>query len=87
MRALSARIFLPFGLILASILILGCGGGSSNTTESSQTAATSGSNVQTITVNGGPDFNYVDGAFTSVTVCVPGSTANCQTISGILVDT
>lgn len=53
----------------------------------------SGSNVQPITVNGGPDAGppdnnpYVDAAFTSVTVCVPGSTTNCQTIDGILVDT
>jgi hypothetical protein len=29
----------------------------------------------------------VDGAFTSVTVCVPGSLTNCQTVSDILVDT
>ena len=87
MRALLSRIFLPFGLVTASILIFGCGGGSGNTTESSQTATNPGSNVQPITVNGGPDFNFVDGAFTSVTVCVPGSTTNCQTISGILVDT
>jgi len=49
--------------------------------------------VQAITVNtgptAGPPYNdpYVDGAFTSVTVCVPGSATNCQTISGILVDT
>ena len=55
--------------------------------------ASSGSNVQPITVNtgpaAGPPYNepYVDGAFTSVTVCVPGSATNCQTISGILVDT
>ena len=34
----------------------------------------------------GPNSNYVDGAFTSVTVCVPGTT-QCQTIDGILVDT
>jgi len=45
------------------------------------------SNVQAISVNGGPAHNFVDGAFTSVTVCVPGSATNCQTISGILVDT
>src|SRR5208337_4740797 len=51
------------------------------------------SNVQSITLNAGPTagapYNnpYVDGAFTSVTVCVPGSTTNCQTISGVLVDT
>jgi hypothetical protein len=43
--------------------------------------------VQPIAVNAGPALNYADGAFTSVTVCVPGSTTNCQTISGILVDT
>ena len=87
MRALLSRIFLPFGLVTASILIFGCGGGSGNTAESSQTATNPGSNVQAITVNGGPDFNFVDGAFTSVTVCVPGSSTNCQTIGGILVDT
>jgi Protein of unknown function (DUF3443)/Putative Ig domain len=50
-------------------------------------------NVQPISVNLGPatgppnDQNYVDGAFTTVTVCVPGSLTNCQTVSGILVDT
>jgi hypothetical protein len=51
------------------------------------------SNVQAIVVNTGPaagppnNAPYIDGAFTSVTVCVPGNAANCQTISGILVDT
>ncbi len=43
-------------------------------------------NVQTIAVTPGPDNSYFNGAFTSVTVCVPG-TVNCQTIGGILVDT
>lgn len=87
MRAFPSRIFLPFGLVAASILISGCGGGSGNTTGSSQTDTNPGSNVQAIAVNGGPDFNFVDVAFTSVTVCVPGSSTNCQTIGGILVDT
>lgn len=47
-----------------------------------------GPNVAAISVNGGPvsGFNYINGAFTSVTVCVPGS-SDCQTIDGILVDT
>jgi len=44
------------------------------------------SNVQPIAVDGGPLTNYPDGAFTSVTICVPG-TSQCQTIEGILVDT
>jgi hypothetical protein len=44
--------------------------------------------VQPIAVDGGPvaGSNYPNGAFTSVTICVPG-TANCQTINGVLVDT
>jgi hypothetical protein len=42
--------------------------------------------VQAITVNAGPAGNYANGAFTSVTVCVPG-TSICQTIDGVLVDT
>jgi hypothetical protein len=37
-------------------------------------------------VNAGPANNYFNGAFTSVTVCAPG-TSSCQTIDGILVDT
>jgi len=87
MKAFLSRIFSPLGLVLASALIFGCGGGSSSTPESSQPGSNPVSNVQAITVNAGPDFNYVDGAFTSVTVCAPGSTTNCQTIDGILVDT
>lgn len=48
-------------------------------------------NVAAISVNGGPEAStsspYANGAFTSVTICVPGSTTQCQTINGILVDT
>ena len=48
-------------------------------------------NVASISVDGGPALqalnqNYVDAAFTSVTVCIPGTTT-CQTIDGLLVDT
>jgi hypothetical protein len=61
-----------------------CGGGSSSTT--TQTPPPTGSNVATLTVNAGPAGDYANGAFTSVTVCTPG-TSTCQTIDGILVDT
>jgi Protein of unknown function (DUF3443) len=44
-------------------------------------------NVQSIVVNAGPTNNYFNGAFTSVTLCVPGQTTGCQTIDGVLVDT
>ncbi len=44
-------------------------------------------NVQPVSVEAGPSSQtYRNGAFTSVTVCLPG-TVNCQTIDGILVDT
>jgi hypothetical protein len=65
---------------------LGCGGGGSSKTLTSTSIPTTGSNVQTLTVNASPNGDYANGAFTSVTVCVP-STSTCQTISGILVDT
>ena len=49
-------------------------------------SSTSVQNFQTITVNAGPANQYFNGAFTTVTVCVPGQ-SSCQTISGVLVDT
>jgi hypothetical protein len=68
------------GLLFA----VACGGTGSSTP--TQTPAPTGSNVATLTVNAGPAGNYANGAFTSVTVCTPG-TSTCQTIDGILVDT
>src|SRR6267154_2419186 len=78
--------------VAASALLLlgvGCGGGSSfhtNSNTTSNTSTSTGANVQPITVNAGPAGNYVNGAFTSVTVCTPG-TPTCETIAGVLVDT
>jgi uncharacterized protein DUF3443 len=52
---------------------------------------TATSNVQSISVTtepaGASGIQAINSAFTSVTVCVPGSTSECQTIDGILVDT
>jgi hypothetical protein len=54
-------------------------------------STTPASNVQAISVTTGPGAASgslaINSAFTSVTVCVPGSTTQCQTIGGILVDT
>ncbi len=69
----------------AFIFAVGCGGGGSHTA-GNNTIATSGANVQPIVVNAGPTGNYVNGAFTSLTVCVAG-TSNCAPVDGILVDT
>src|SRR5690348_5327521 len=70
--------------LISSIgLALACGGGSSS---SKQNITPSGNNVATLSLNSGITGNYANGVFTSVTVCVPG-TSTCQTISDILVDT
>jgi predicted aspartyl protease len=79
------------GLLLAVIGVgcyagTSCGGGSSPKSNSTITPPTSGQNVVAISVNAGPAGAYANGAFVSVTVCVP-STSNCQTIPDILVDT
>jgi len=74
----------------AMLTVAGCGGhtsnNGSNSGSNSGSIPTSGANVQPIVVNSGPLGNYADGVFTSVTICVPG-TSNCQIISGVLVDT
>jgi hypothetical protein len=90
MKRVHLHGFLSLSLAAALAATVGCSGGSSG---SSTSVPSPTSNVQAIEVNtgptAGPPYNlpYLDGAFTSVTVCVPGSTTNCQTISGILVDT
>jgi uncharacterized protein DUF3443 len=91
-----ARLHEFFSLLLAGILAatVGCGSsGRSSTSNSSGGSTTPVNNVQTITVNTGPTAGppinspAINEPFTSVTVCAPGSTSNCQTVSGILVDT
>ncbi|HEY3973053.1 MAG TPA: DUF3443 domain-containing protein [Candidatus Sulfotelmatobacter sp.] len=86
-RGRNFRLF-DFGIVALwalSLLSVGCGGSSSHS-NASQVVTSTGSNVAAISVNGGPTGNYGNGAFVSVTVCVPGS-SNCQTIPDVLVDT
>jgi hypothetical protein len=92
MKRSRLQTFLYLSLAGALAATAGCSGyGTPTSTTTTTTSSTS--NVQVITVNTGPsaapplNAPYIDGAFTSVTVCVPGSTTSCQTISGILVDT
>jgi hypothetical protein len=74
----------PAFVLLVFASLFGCGGGSSKS--SSVTNSNPTTNTQAIVVNSGPASNYVNGLFTSVTVCAPGS-SNCQSVSGVLVDT
>jgi hypothetical protein len=62
------------------------GGGSNPTSPVSNTCSNATGNCAALTVNQGPAGGYDNGAFTSVTVCQPGTTS-CATIDGILVDT
>jgi hypothetical protein len=89
-RATTGSVNRLLGAVACAALLLAgaCGGssGSPATTTTTTTTTPTGSNVQPITVSVGPSENYANGAFTSVTVCVP-STSTCQTIDGVLVDT
>lgn len=81
----SARLCAIAFACTLSVVLTDCGG-SKSSNSSSSSSPQSGSNVQAITVNAGPNGKYANGAFTSVTVCAPG-TSSCQTVNGVLVDT
>lgn len=86
MKLSSMKTITAFAACGSFAFLTACGGGSKSSTPPANTITTSGSNVVPISVNSGPEQQYPNGVFTSVTVCVPG-TSTCQTIDGILVDT
>jgi hypothetical protein len=63
------------------------GGSTSSSSSSSSSGGVTTDNVANVIVDQGPSNASVNMLFTSVTVCAPGSTANCQTIDHIQVDT
>ena len=68
---------------LAMLLsIAACGGGGGGGSSSNQPTP----NVQSLVVDGGP-AQIPDLAYVSITICAPGSSANCQTIDHVQVDT
>jgi hypothetical protein len=73
-------------LVTGLIFLGGCGGSSSSSSSTSTPAA---SNTAAVTVGFGPlgaAGGIVNGIYTSVTVCAPG-TSNCETVDNVLVDT
>jgi hypothetical protein len=78
----AVRMGLGMALCLSAI---SCGGGSSRTPTTPPPPPTV--NTASVVVDQGPTGNSVNTLFTSVTVCVPGSTTSCQTIDHIEVDT
>jgi hypothetical protein len=93
MKRVRLQRFLYLSLAGALAATAGCSGTSNGSNTGGGGGGGSTANVQAITVNTGPtaapplNSPYINGAFTSVTVCAPGSTTTCQTIGGILVDT
>lgn len=79
------------------VSMLSCGGGSSTLAPAGSSGGTTpaAANVANIVVDAGPTSltslnppqDAVNTLFTTVTVCVPGSTTSCQTIDHIQVDT
>jgi Protein of unknown function (DUF3443) len=87
MRLLSRATARPapfIALAVATVILAGCGGGGGSNTI---TVTPPVNNTQAVQVNFGPANNLVNGLFTTVTVCVPGSTTQCQTITDVQVDT
>jgi hypothetical protein len=80
------RAKLGFFALIATVAVglASCGGGGSSS--SSAPTPPPVNNTQAITVDFGPANNYINGLFTSVTICAPSS-SNCQTIPNVLVDT
>lgn len=81
----AARFLGRFSVLALAALLAGCGGGGNG---GSLGTVTPVNNVQAISANGGPNNpqTFINGLFTSVTICVPG-TANCQTIPNVEIDT
>ncbi len=82
------------------VSVLSCGGGDGNTLADVGSSSSSGSGTTTTTpaaanvvaavVDAGPSGSSnpdVNTLFTTIKICVPGSTTNCQTISHIQIDT
>ncbi len=84
-----------FAALIGMLCVAGCGGGGTIAGGSGGGGGPTptGSNVQAITVDTGPtviansNTPAVNTAYTTVIVCSPGSTTNCQTIDHIQVDT
>ena len=88
------RTLVLLGLVPLMLAIASCGGGGGAgvTTGSGSSGGGETNNVATMIVDAGPSpngtsVNSVDIPYTTVTICYPGSTAQCQTFDNIEVDT
>jgi len=76
-----------FLAVVTGLIFLGSCGGSSSSSSTTTTPATSNTAPMTVGFGAlGPSGGYVNGIWTTVTICVPNTT-NCQTVDNVLVDT
>jgi hypothetical protein len=90
MRTLRMMQLARRGFTLALLVSLAsCGGSAHDVPAPTPNPTPSGPNVVAVTVDGGPAAaaGSVNTLYTTVTVCVPGSTTQCQAIDHIQVDT
>ena len=83
-RALHAGLILALAL---SAIACGGGGGGGQAVSPPPPPPPPANNVASVIIDQGPSNASVNTMFASVTVCLPGSTTNCQTIDHIQVDT
>jgi Protein of unknown function (DUF3443) len=88
-----------FAALIGMLCVAGCGGGGDSLGGGGGSGGGGGGgggstgNVQAIVVDSGPppvansNTPAINTAYTTVTICAPGSTTNCQTIDHIQVDT
>ncbi len=85
-----ASVHARFGLLgVLCVFVAACGGGGGGGSGAGGGGGTPPptNNTTSVIVDAGPSNGSVNTLFTSVTVCVPGSTTSCQTIDHIQVDT
>jgi Protein of unknown function (DUF3443) len=83
----SVRVLRASVCALFCVAVLSCGGGGLSPSTGGGGVTPVAANVVNVVVDSGPLQQNVNTLFTTVTVCVPGSTTNCQTIDHIQVDT
>jgi hypothetical protein len=81
--AVTQRLMFVAGAAMLAALA-GCGGGGGSSTPTPP--VTPVNNVQPIVVNMGTG-GFVNILYTSVTICAPGGSTNCQTIDNVQIDT
>ena len=83
----SARVLKTGLCAVLCLSAIACGGGGGGGTVAGGGGGGPTNNTASVIVDEGPSNQSINTLFTSVTICIPGSTSSCQTIDHIQVDT